>query len=126
MLRHVPFLCSLCPGALFRELDLQTAWTASPGGHLWLVGSNAGTGGLGPKPRVSPASLVKWGPLPHWGVRGWSQRPEEAWLLPCMVVVTAQARVGPDSEGWSHSPEGMQLLLGMTVAATLSRGGIRA
>lgn len=90
-----------------------------------LVGSNAGTGGLEPKPRFSLASLVKWGSLPRWGLRGWSQRPEKAWLLLCMVVVTAPASVGPDSEGWSHSPEGTQLLLGMTVVAALSRGGIR-
>lgn len=57
MLRYVPILCSLCPVALIRELDLNTVWIESSGGHLWLThwwGVMLALEGLEPKPRVSP------------------------------------------------------------------------
>lgn len=37
MMTYVPILCSLCPVALMRELDLKTVWIESSGGHLWLT-----------------------------------------------------------------------------------------
>lgn len=92
-----------------------------------LVGSNARPVGARTKAQGQP-SLLSWnGGLCHVGVWGaGATDPRRLGFSLAWWWSLLRPRVGPDSEGWSHSPEGTQLLLGMAVVATLSRGGIRA